>query len=166
MTDDRIAAAKSVVQETRALFQALRALADAAHAGLGVNASMRAVMESLEQNGPQTVPCIAQAKTVSRQHIQTIVDELIARGFAGARANPRHKRSSLIALTKKGKAAMADMAEREAGLFEELAAGSTPAGLEGLAQGLAQLRARALVMLARCGPGNDEPGGGTSQGDS
>ncbi len=156
MTDRRSEAAKDVVRETRALFQALKALADTAHAGLGINASMRAVMEALVQNGPQTVPAIAQAKTVSRQHIQTIADELARRGFVEVRHNPQHKRSSLIALSAKGKAAALAMGEREVALFEEFAAGSTAEGLEELARNLAQLRTRTLAMLAHLQPATDE----------
>ncbi len=156
MTDKCSEAAKAVVRETRALFQALRALADAAHAGPGINASMRAVMETLAQNGPQTVPAIAQAKTVSRQHIQTIADEAIRRGFVEVRPNPQHKRSSLIALTRNGKAAAEAMAEREVALFEELGAGSKASELEELARNLSKLRTRALVMLARLQPSPDE----------
>jgi DNA-binding MarR family transcriptional regulator len=161
VANERIDAVKDVVRETRALFQALRALADATHAGLGVNASMRAIMEFLAQNGPQTVPGIAKAKTVSRQHVQTIADELVQRGLAELLPNPQHKRSSLAALTKDGEAVFRAMSQREAGLFEELAAGASASGLEDLALGLAQLRARTLALLAQHSAENIECGDDT-----
>ena len=156
MPYERVDAVKEVVRETRALFQALRALADATHADLGVNASMRAIMEFLAQNGPQTVPSMAQAKTVSRQHIQTIAGELARRGLAGLQPNPQHKRSSLVALTKQGEAVFAAISQREAGLLAELAAGGDAPGFEALALGLAQLRISALALLGRDAPGSGE----------
>lgn len=160
MADERIEAVKTVVRETRALFQALKALANAAHAGLGVNASMRAIIEFLAQNGPQTVPSMAQAKTVSRQHVQTIVDELAGRGLAETRHNPQHKRSSLIALASRGEAVFEAISQHEAGLFAELAANGTASEFEALALGLARLRASTLALLARhpSGSGGDDSG--------
>lgn len=163
MPDERVDAIKAVVRETRSLFQALRALADATHADLGVNASMRAIMEFLAQKGPQTVPSMAQAKTVSRQHVQTIVDELIRRGLAEPQNNPQHKRSPLVALTKQGEAVFAAISQREAGLFAELAASGSSSEFKTLALALARLRVGALAMLARHTSGRNECDAGVSQ---
>lgn len=61
------------------------------------------VLRSLALDGPQTVPDIARSRPVSRQHCQTIVNGMKAQGFAELIANPRHKRSHLVRITKRGR---------------------------------------------------------------
>ena len=104
----------------RASFSRLRALGDALHADLGITASMRAVMESLAERGAQTVPQIARAKGVSRQHIQVNVDALIEAGLVAVNSNPEHKRSSLLDLSKAGRRAFDKMRRREAEILRDL----------------------------------------------
>jgi DNA-binding MarR family transcriptional regulator len=62
------------------------------------------VLRSLALEGAQTVPEIARARPISRQHCQTIVNGLTAQGFVELIANPRHKRSRLVRITKRGRA--------------------------------------------------------------
>jgi DNA-binding MarR family transcriptional regulator len=104
----------------RRSFQRLRHVIDLLHADLGVTASMRAVLEYLSGEGDATVPRIAAAKEVSRQHIQKIVDQLLERELVKARANPGHRRSPLIALTGDGRRIFAEMRKREATLIAGL----------------------------------------------
>lgn len=61
------------------------------------------VLRTLALDGPQTVPDIARARPVSRQHCQTIVNGLKAQGFVELVANPRHKRSHLVRITRRGR---------------------------------------------------------------
>jgi DNA-binding MarR family transcriptional regulator len=61
------------------------------------------VLRSLVQEGPQTVPQMAAARPVSRQHCQTIVNGLAEQGLVEFLDNPRHKRSKLVRLTKRGR---------------------------------------------------------------
>jgi DNA-binding MarR family transcriptional regulator len=110
----------ALVDDVRQTFQLLRALADQIHAGGGVNASMRAVMEVLQQSGPSTVPDIARNRHVSRQHIQQIVNELVALRLAEFRDNPRHKRSQLVAMTADGEAVFAAMQQEEVRPLDEI----------------------------------------------
>ena len=63
--------------QIRRLFQRLRTTSDELLDGTGINASQRAVLEFLHQQQPQTVPQIAQGKSVSRQHIQTVANDLL-----------------------------------------------------------------------------------------
>jgi len=121
----------------RRCFQRLRRVGDALHADLGVNSSMRAVLEALSSADRQTVPQIAAAKDVSRQHIQQIVDALQAKELVAALPNPRHRRSPVIALTAEGTKLFALICEREKTLLTELAA-NFPA--HELAAGQAALR--------------------------
>jgi DNA-binding MarR family transcriptional regulator len=62
------------------------------------------VMRSLVLGGPQTVPELARARPVSRQHCQTIANGLVEQGLAEFVDNPRHKKSKLLRITKKGRA--------------------------------------------------------------
>lgn len=88
---------------TRRLFQQLRATSDELLNGTGINASQRAVLEFLNQHQPQTVSNMAREKTVSRQHIQTVVNDLLQLDLVQTQDNPAHKRSPLISMTEQGK---------------------------------------------------------------
>jgi len=103
------------------LFHLLKAVGDAIHADLGVTTSMRGVMASLVASGPRTVPDLARERPVSRQHIQTVVNDLEAAGLVAAQANPAHRRSSLIALTDEGRRVFRLIQQREADLLARTA---------------------------------------------
>jgi DNA-binding MarR family transcriptional regulator len=105
----------------RAAFNRLKGLADELHGDLEITAGMRSVMEALAEQGTMTVPQIARLKGVSRQHIQLLADALVEADLASVKENPAHRRSSLIALTDKGKRASAKMRAREAPIVAELA---------------------------------------------
>lgn len=62
------------------------------------------VLRTLIEEEPATVPDIARSRPVSRQHCQTIVNALAAQGYVEFIDNPRHKRSPLVRITKKGRA--------------------------------------------------------------
>lgn len=110
----------ALTQAVRGAFNRLKALGDDLHDDLDVTAAMRAVMETLSDAGPMTVPQIAKLKGVTRQHIQLLADALVEAGFASVKENPAHRRSSLIALTDKGRRTFAKMRAREAPLIEDL----------------------------------------------
>ena len=59
-------------------------------------------MRSLALLGPLTVPQIAQMRPTSRQRMQRLADELAADGLVTFIANPKHQRSKLVQLTRKG----------------------------------------------------------------
>jgi len=103
-----------IVQIIPILFHRMRAVGDALHKKHSVTTPMRGVMQSLFDGGSQTVPQMAAARPVSRQHIQTIVDALSERGLVKALPNPNHKRSSLIDLTEEGCELFVQMREAEA----------------------------------------------------
>ncbi len=67
----------------------------------------------LRRYGPQTVPDLASARFISRQIIQTQINELKKEGYVEGRSNPEHKRSKLIALTQEGEAFVDAMIARE-----------------------------------------------------
>jgi len=59
-------------------------------------------MRSLALIGPLTVPQIAQMRPTSRQRMQRLADELATEGLVEFIDNPRHSRSKLVRLTRKG----------------------------------------------------------------
>jgi DNA-binding MarR family transcriptional regulator len=61
-------------------------------------------IRSLALLGPLTVPQIAQMRPTSRQRMQRLADELAAEGVVEFIDNPKHRRSKLVRLTRKGDA--------------------------------------------------------------
>jgi DNA-binding MarR family transcriptional regulator len=101
--------AEALFDETRLLFHALKQWTETLHADLSITAAMRVLLEVLLVGGSATVPEMARARGVSRQHIQQQVDALLDRDLLERRDNPAHKRSVLIALTDKGRARIQNM---------------------------------------------------------
>jgi DNA-binding MarR family transcriptional regulator len=66
---------------------------------------------------------MARARPVSRQHIQTLVDQLAGEGHVELTENPAHKRSHLVRLTRKGSDLIDGMNRREAKIFAGLKIG-------------------------------------------
>lgn len=110
-----------LVWRTRRLFQQLRASGDELLQGTGINASQRAVLEFLNLRQPQTVSNMAREKNVSRQHIQTVVNDLLELGLVEARDNPAHKRSPHILLSTDGKKLFRKITQKESRVLEVLA---------------------------------------------
>src|SRR5215207_9051384 len=59
-------------------------------------------MRSLALLGPLTVPEIARMRPTSRQRMQRLADELSAEGIVKFIDNPKHRRSKLVQLTRRG----------------------------------------------------------------
>jgi len=59
-------------------------------------------MRSLALLGPLTVPQIAQMRPTSRQRMQRLANELVAEGLVELIDNPKHRRSKLVRLSRKG----------------------------------------------------------------
>ena len=77
-------------------------------------------MRSLALLGPLTVPQIAQMRPTSRQRMQRLADELLADGLVEFIDNPRHRRSKLVRLTRKGDARYRALAARLLGIGSTL----------------------------------------------
>ncbi len=59
-----------------------------------------------------------------------MVNETLAEGLTLKRENPRHKRSTLIALTQSGKTLIEDVVQREMTLVKSVGGGLNPADIE------------------------------------
>ena len=127
--------------ETRLLFHGLKQWAETLHPELGVTVAMRGVLELLLLGGAATVPEMARARGVSRQHIQQQVDALLERGLVERQDNPAHKRSSMLALTDKGRALIQNMRADELNALSRLQVGVSDNAMQEAAQVLSAWRA-------------------------
>lgn len=118
-----VGAVESLVDETRLLFHRLKLAAEQLHGAAQITAGMRGVLFGLDRSGPQTVPQMARARPVSRQHIQMLVNPLVARGCVELIDNPAHKRSKLVRLTPAGRRLVERMRRREATVLRALGKG-------------------------------------------
>ncbi len=100
--------------------QAAEACVEAGLKGTGLTVRMRAVLEILHRYGEQTVPDIAARLEIKRQYVQIMCNETLASGFVEQRANPRHKRSPILALTGRGLDLIEKIISRELKLMEEV----------------------------------------------
>lgn len=112
----------SLIEAVRAGAQEMRRIAERTNREFELSASLRSVLDQLYREGPQTVPAMARAFGKTRQHVQQCVDRLGDRGFVSARANPAHRRSSLIALTPDGTRLMSEIGRHEKAILERLEA--------------------------------------------
>ncbi|WP_307374581.1 MarR family winged helix-turn-helix transcriptional regulator [Peteryoungia aggregata] len=102
--------------------QAAEACVERGLDGTGLTVRMRAVLEILHAHGSASVPEIAMKLEIKRQYVQLMVNETLAEGLTVGRPNPRHKRSTMIALTAKGHSLIEDVVRREKQLVEQLGA--------------------------------------------
>ena len=117
---EKIRQIAAVIDATRALFHRMKVTAEHVHREAEVTAGLRGVLQDLYQSGPRTVPDMARARPVSRQHIQVLVNRLLERGEVDLIPNPAHARSSLVQLTDVGRASFEAIRRQEAGLLESL----------------------------------------------
>lgn len=76
------------------------------------------------------MPRIARERGASRQHVQQLVDALLERDLVQRKRNPNHKRSSLIALTDKGRALAENMRAEERNAIGRIQAGVSDHAIE------------------------------------
>jgi len=123
-----------------ALFHRLRAIAVEVHGQSEVSPGHRGVLLSLHRLGPQTVPQLARARPVSRQHIQVLVNGLIEHGLVETEDNPAHRRSPFVRLTAKGEGRVDAMRQRERNLLTRARLALTKQQIEGAADTLSTVR--------------------------
>lgn len=90
--------------EVAQCFFRLRAVGQKTGLITGWGGSSFGFMRSLALLGPLTVPRIAGMRPTSRQRMQRLADELAAEGLVEFIDNPKHRRSKLVRLTRKGEA--------------------------------------------------------------
>jgi DNA-binding MarR family transcriptional regulator len=120
MNKDQVKALYPLTVAVRSLFHKMGAAATTLHKDTGMSAGKRAVLESLTNGGPQTVPQMARTRPVSRQHIQGLVNDLLDQGLVEYTDNPAHRRSKLVRTTEPGRKAFSSLRQRESEAFARL----------------------------------------------
>lgn len=120
MKPRKVRALEGLIDEARSLFYQLRAAAEEIHEDLDITVGQRAILGWIGEKGPATVPEIARARKVSRQHIQSVVNGFAARGLVASEDNPAHRRSSIVQLTGQGRMLVEELERREARIWRVL----------------------------------------------
>lgn len=135
-----LAALDALTTDAVHLFHRLTAAAEQIHRQGEMTAAKRGVLRGLDRVGPQTVPQMARARPVSRQFIQTLVNQLAEQGHVEFIDNPAHKRSRLVRLTPRGKELLEAMYRREAKALGQLEIGIPDENLRAAAAVLRAVR--------------------------
>lgn len=117
---EALQALQTVYIETEALYQQSSAFLEQIYHQGALSLGRRNVLLRLKSLGPQTVPEMARAKSVSRQYIQKLVNQLLEEGYVEYAEDSTHKRSRLVQLTPRGSDYMAVMVEREIRIVKEM----------------------------------------------
>lgn len=136
---------------SRPLMQAAEALVERNLEGTSLTVRMRAVLEIIARHGNQSVPEIATHLHINRQYVQVMVNETIAQGFTRKVSNPRHRKSSLIALTGAGDQMISAVMSNELDSVRKLASDLDAAVIED-AHGLMAKVLTALQSQEKGGP--------------
>jgi DNA-binding MarR family transcriptional regulator len=96
-------------------------------------------MRSLALLGPLTVPQIAQMRPTSRQRMQRLADELAADRLVEFVDNPKHRRSKLVRLTRKGDARYCKLSARFLAIASTMGTGLSEADVHKTIEILRQL---------------------------
>src|SRR5260370_966037 len=104
IVDSKSAAVAELMLEVAQCFFRIRALGQKTGLITSWGGGAFGFMRSLTLFGPLTVPQIAEMRPTSRQRMQRLADELAAEELVEFIDNPKHRRSKLVRLTRKGTA--------------------------------------------------------------
>ena len=120
--------------------------------GVGQTQARWQVM-SAASTGPKTVPQIARRLGVTRQNVQRIADLLVAEHWASFEANPDHRGSPYLVLSRRGRDALDRLtktaAEHHARLTRRLGSSDLAAIHRGLRRLIAALAAAPASSTSR-----------------
>lgn len=137
---EHAAGVRGVLEETIALYHRLRWVSEQVYGEQGRSTARRGIIRGLVRYGPQTVPGLARARSVSRQHVQDVVDQLLEMGLVALEPNPTHKRSWLVRATTRGEAMVKEMDEIDAGVLGAVSNAVSARDMELTAKTLRSLR--------------------------
>lgn len=164
-SDEALRTLQGVYAENEALFHQSSDFVARLYGPGELSLGKRGVLMRLLRSGPQTVPQMAQAKEVSRQYIQKVVNQLAQAGYVQFAENQAHKRSLLVALTEQGRAYMMGRLQQEVQIVREMVIPFAPEKLEETAAMLRAIREWQRTELQRLMeahgvvPGAQESGG-------
>jgi DNA-binding MarR family transcriptional regulator len=99
------------------------------HSDESLPVAARGLLQSLQDQGPKSVPALARLGSSSRQNVQIMANRLQRIGCVEFVPNSAHKRSALLRLTSKGQAALAASKQHENRLLETLTSHFSPVEL-------------------------------------
>ncbi|WP_031482458.1 MarR family winged helix-turn-helix transcriptional regulator [Streptomyces bicolor] len=105
----------------------------------GVSVGVRSVLVLLHRYGPMTVPQMGRVMTLTRQFVQRMVNDAMARDWVEAIPNPAHQRSSLIRITDEGETVITAILGREHALNRQVGGELTDAELRACVRVLKQM---------------------------
>lgn len=111
---------KALLEQVQILSNQIKKSAFVPDAPQQLLAVSRAVLETLEAGGPQTVPAIAERRNSSRQNVQIVVNRLRRLGFVEFISNPSHRRSGLVRITQEGADMLRSGVSQESQLLKDL----------------------------------------------
>lgn len=130
-----------LINETSLLFHRLKIVADEVHQQGEMSGGLRSILRNLDKHGEQTVPQMARDRSVSRQHVQTLINQLAEAGYVEFIENPAHKRSAFVRLTPQGKKTVDAMDRREHKLLSKSGVGVPDKKMHEAAETLRAVRA-------------------------
>ncbi|MGH7559872.1 MAG: MarR family winged helix-turn-helix transcriptional regulator [Gemmatimonadales bacterium] len=104
INDGKVEAIAELMLEVAQCFFRLRAVGQKSGLITSWGGGAFGFMRSLAVHGPLTVPRVARMRPTSRQRMQRLADELADAGLVEFVDNPKHARSKLVRLTRKGEA--------------------------------------------------------------
>lgn len=138
---------RAIVDETIGLAQRLVWVADQLHRDHELRPVQRGILRGLVRYGAQTVPELARTRSVRRQSIQPVVDELARAGLVTLAPNPEHASSKLARITAKGEAIVTQMDRVDHRALTAAGAGLTAADIAITATTLRELRQKFETTL-------------------
>ncbi len=135
------AALHALFVEVFGLHNALSHVMDHVHSLSDLTAAQHHILSIIHDHAPVTVPDIAFRLHTSRQHVQQVCNTLQDKGLVTFEANPRHKRSKLVAMTPAGREALLTSQRMEFEFIQEHLGHTAGASEAGTRQAAALLRA-------------------------
>jgi DNA-binding MarR family transcriptional regulator len=137
--DSKGEATAELMLEVAQCFFKIRALGQKAGFITGWGGGAFGFMRSLALLGPLTVPQIARMRPTSRQRMQRLANELAAEGLVEFVGNPKHRRSNLVRLTRKGDARYRELNARLLSIASTMSAALSEAEIRRAAEIVRQL---------------------------
>src|SRR5215468_8305916 len=139
IADSKAEAVAELMLEVAQCFFKIRALGQKAGLITSWGGGAFGLMRSLALLGPLTVPQIAQMRPTSRQRMQRLADALAADGLVEFVDNPKHRRSKLVRLTRKGDARYCKLSARFLAIASTMGKGLSEADVHKTIEILRQL---------------------------
>lgn len=151
------------------LNERLSALIPTAAPAVAVSKSAAVLLRTIQGHGPQTMPDLARRRGLSRQHVRSLVQELMGQGWIELHPNPTHRRSRLVNLSGAGRQVVEGWQQAEAGALRRLPCDVPRKRLERAALVLGELcrelEATRVAGLVEPSGGGDRPDRGRRRRD-